>query len=137
MNIGSTCCSLFLLLLAFACQKQDTPPVDRLGPTGILGEWVYQKTFLNGIQDLSAPLNDHFMTLEPDEKPDDLQGRFHSHSPWHNNTGTFELREAAQELVIQYDDKELRFGYALEANDLYLTREESGDTITDSWKRVQ
>jgi hypothetical protein len=139
MNIRNTGCGLFfLLLLAIACQKEDAKPPDRLEPTGLLGEWVLQKTAVNGIQDLAAPLNDHFMTLEPDEDPGDFRGRFHSRSPWHNNTGTFELWEAEQELMIRYGDTEQVFSYSRSSEDLLsLTREEAGDTITDSWKRVE
>lgn len=138
MNIRNTCCALFLLFLGFACRKEDASPVDRLDPTGMPGEWVYQNTSVNGIMDLTAPLNDHFMTLEPDENPDDLKGRFHSHSPWHSNSGTFELREAVQELVMRYDNKERTFRYTLPGeDDLSLTREEKGNIIEDHWKRME
>ncbi len=127
-------CSL-LLLLNTACKKDDAP-ADRLEPTGLLGEWVLQKTVVNGIEDLMAPLNDHFLSLTPDDAPDDLQGLFRSQSPWHNTTGTFTLREEKQELLFAYEGKERLYTFLQVENSLELSYWEEGNTIVEFWQRT-
>ena len=127
------CAVLFLLA---GCQKEETPSDPKISPD-LLGEWVLQQTTINGITDLAAPLNDHFLILEEDEMGDDLTGKFRSYSPWHETTGTFELRETEQVLVFFYSDKERIRTYWGNGNTLVLTYDEEGDIYEESWLRVE
>ena len=135
MRYFVTILSIFLLLaLSFSSCKKLAEPIDPLDEIGLLGKWLRDTTYINGV--LSSVLSIDTLTFTTGAAATDLDGEYVSSSPGFSASGILYVDTVNETVRFGIVDTTLR-EYDVRAERLIFRYIIGTKSYRASWGRVE
>jgi hypothetical protein len=126
--------------MAFQCDDEINIEQDTLFESGIYGGWELSSQTINGITDLTPPLE---MILEfyPDKNIRDNRGEYNLEEPFNNTIGIFIMNEEQQTITFKDEDiddiDDIIYGYSIDPtkDNITFTFTESNAQFEQVWQK--
>jgi hypothetical protein len=123
--------------MAFQCDDEINIEQDSLFDSGIFGGWELSSQTINGITDLTPPLE---MILEfyPDKNIRDNRGEYNLEEPFNNTIGIFIMNEEQQTITFKDEDiDDIIYGYSIDPtkDNITFTFTESNAQFEQVWQK--
>jgi len=120
-----------LCLTTISCSKKES---DLLETLQIIGEWKLESMTFGGITSMNVECCD-FIEFATDDIPGDSVGFFKASGLGYENFGTFEVSEANDSLVFNWDSKQRIVAFEINNDLLTLLYLEDSIPVEEDWRK--